>query len=190
LNSLRPALFLDRDGTINIDYHYIKDPGLVELFPGAAEAIKRANEAGFYVAVVTNQSGVNRGLITREQLDAVHVRLQEKLNALGAHIDSFEICIHAPSEQCECRKPKSLLLTAAAKRVGLALPKSYMVGDRLTDIAAGKGAGCQAILVKTGNGQDEALLLKLATTTPPLEQPNFVADDLLAAVGWILQTGP
>ena len=184
---MKRALFLDRDGTINIDYHYIRDPELVDLFPGAAEAIKRANQAGWFVAVVTNQSGVNRGLIKPVELEAVHKRLGEKLAALGARIDSYEICIHARSEDCGCRKPLPRLILEAATREGIDLARSVMVGDRLTDVAAGKGAGCKSVLVRTGNGREEELLLKLTRETPALETPDHVADDLLAAVEWALK---
>lgn len=184
---MRRGLFLDRDGTINIDYHYIKDPALVNLFPGAAEAIRRANEAGLYVAVVSNQSGIGRGLITRAELDAVHARMQELLAHEGAKIDSFEICIHAPVEDCKCRKPHPKLILDLVARANLDLAGSVMVGDRLTDIAAGKGAGCSAVLVRTGNGADEELLLQLAKNNPVFEIPDYVADDLVGAVDWALR---
>ncbi len=184
---MKRALFLDRDGTINIDYHYIRDPELVDLFPGAAAAIKRANDAGWFVGVVTNQSGVGRGLIKSGELEAVHARLAEKLAAVGARIDSYEICVHAPSEDCECRKPLPKLIMDAAAREGLDLARSVMVGDRLTDVAAGRGAGCKSVLVRTGNGREEELLLRLAKETPGLEQPDFVAEDLVEAVEWALR---
>lgn len=181
---MRRGLFLDRDGTINIDYHYIKDPELVDLFPGAAAAIKSANQAGWFVAVVTNQSGVGRGLIAREQLDLVHKRLQEKLAAEGARIDSFEICLHAPAEACLCRKPMPKMILDAGAREGIDLARSVMVGDRLIDVAAGHGAGCKSVLVRTGNGREEELLMKVGGSG--ISQPDFVADDLAQAAAWAL----
>lgn len=184
----RRAIFLDRDGTINFDYHYISNPDLVDLIPRSAAAIKLANQNNFFVGVITNQSGVNRGLITLEQLAAVHKKMDQKLNQENSKIDAYVFCVHTPAESCACRKPSPKMILDLAARESLDLANSFMVGDRLTDIASGKSAGTHAILVRTGDGQKEEQFLNLTREeSDKLELPDFVADDLYQAVEWILK---
>ncbi len=188
--SKRPALFLDRDGTINVDYVYIADPDLIELIPGSAEAIRRAQDAGWLVVVITNQSGVGRGLIKPEALPQIHARMEKLLEErAGATIDRYGICIHAPAEDCECRKPKPKLVEEAARDLDIDLQGSVFVGDKLTDIAAGRRSRCgRSVLVRTGKGVDEELILKLDPNNVPAdEKPDYVANDLAQAVDWILK---
>lgn len=186
---LRPALFLDRDGTINIDRVYINDPRLIDLIPGAAEAISDASAAGFAIVVVSNQSGIGRGIIDPKVLPKIHKRLDQLLKKqAGAVIDSYKFCEHAPSEDCECRKPKTKLLEEAAKEMNLDVSRSYFIGDKLTDVATGKAAGCyKNILVRTGKGDEEDRLYELSHKKNQAEKPDYVADDLRAAVNWILK---
>jgi D-glycero-D-manno-heptose 1,7-bisphosphate phosphatase len=113
--------------------------------------------------------------------------MQERLAELGARIDSFAICLHSPDQACQCRKPQPKMILDLASREGLDLSRSVMVGDRLIDVAAGRSAGCKAILVRTGNGRAEELLLSKGRLGSVLEQPDYVADDLVAAVDWVLQ---
>lgn len=186
----RKALFLDRDGTINIDRVYIADPDLIELIPGAAEAIRRARDAGYVIVVVTNQSGVGRGLIKLETLPKINDRVDELLAKEGTHVDRYQICLHTPADQCECRKPKPKLVEEAAKEMDLDLKSSVFIGDKLTDVATGYRAGCGInILVRTGKGKSEELMLLLdPTNVPQEEKPSYVADDLSGAISWLLNS--
>jgi histidinol-phosphate phosphatase family protein len=148
----RRAVFLDRDGTIIADRHYIADPGLVELVPGIGPAIERLNRAGVSVIVVTNQSGIGRGLVTEAEYARVAERMAELLAADGARIDATYVCPHAPdaANPCRCRKPGLLLFERAIADHGLDGAGSAFIGDRWRDIAPAKAFGGRAILVPTG----------------------------------------
>ena len=144
----RPAVFLDRDGTIIEDAHHLSHVDQVRLIPGAGEAVRRLNEHGLPVVVVTNQSGVARGFFPESLVADVYARLRELLAEQGAHVDGHYHCPHHPTEgsgrytrDCECRKPKPGMLLAAARELSLDLSRSWMVGDRLTDPQAGAAAG-------------------------------------------------
>jgi histidinol-phosphate phosphatase family protein len=148
----RPAVFLDRDGTINIDTHYLRRPEDVQLIPGAAEAIARLNAAGMPVIVISNQSGIGRGLLTQAEYETVRARIDELLASAGARIDATYICPHAPSPEdgaalCECRKPGILLFTSAAAEHSLDLSRSTLIGDRWRDVSPALALGARGILV-------------------------------------------
>jgi len=144
-------IFLDRDGVINEDSRaYIKSPDDWHPIPGSLEAIASARRAGFGVIVVSNQSGIARGLLDIGALNAIHSRLIEVLARVGGHIDAFLFCPHGPEEKCPCRKPKAGLLTTARQRLGLDLTQTTFIGDRESDIAAAKIVGARPILVRTG----------------------------------------
>ena len=155
------ALFLDRDGVLIEEVEYLARPEQVRLISGAAAAVRRANDAGLKVVVVSNQSGVARGRFPETVLPEVHRVISAKLlEEAGAVIDAFYYCPHHPTEglgsfriDCECRKPKPGMLLAAANELIIDLSKSWMVGDRLTDLRAGAAAGCRTILVQTGYGR-------------------------------------
>ena len=179
----RPAVFLDRDGTINVEKDYLHRVEDFEFIPGAPCAIRRLNEAGFLVVVVTNQSGVARGYFHLEDVDRLHAHLQQALAEAGACIDAFYICPHHPSEgvgpfrmDCDCRKGRPGMLLQAARELNIDLARSYMVGDKKADVEAGEGAGCTAIQVLTGYGQEE--------TCPG--NGRVIVPDLPAAVDFIL----
>ncbi len=155
----RRAIFLDRDGTVNEERHYLFDPDEVALTEGIGAAIQAANQAGFLVIVVTNQSGVARGYYTLDDVAAVHRRIEELLLPESARIDRFDCCPHHPTDgigefllDCECRKPKPGMLLRAARELGIELSGSYLIGDMPTDLAAGAAAGCMTLLVRTGHG--------------------------------------
>jgi D-glycero-D-manno-heptose 1,7-bisphosphate phosphatase len=157
--TLKPAVFLDRDGVVIEDSHYLGHADRIRPLPGAAEAIAGLNRAGWPVVVVTNQSGVARGLFSESDVGAVHARLAEVLREFGARIDAFHYCPHHPEAEvaayrveCECRKPKSGMLRRAAAELGLDLAASWLVGDRVTDLEAGAAVGCRTVLVRTGYG--------------------------------------
>ncbi|HEU4585299.1 MAG TPA: HAD family hydrolase [Gemmatimonadaceae bacterium] len=152
----RPAVFLDRDGTINVDTHYLRCPEGVQLIPGAAEAIARLNAAGVPVIVVSNQSGIGRGLVTKSEYEAVRARIAELLERSGARIDATYICPHAPSPEsgaalCECRKPGTLLFRTAAAEHSIDLGRSTFIGDRWRDVSPALELGGRGILVPSSD---------------------------------------
>jgi D-glycero-D-manno-heptose 1,7-bisphosphate phosphatase len=179
----QPAVFLDRDGTINEEMGYINHLSRFRLLPQAVPAIRRLNEAGVKVVVVTNQSGAARGYFPASLVDEIHARLQKILAAGGAHLDGIYACLHGPDEGCACRKPRPTLMQQAARDLKLDLNRSYAVGDRYRDIETAANAGVKGILVLTGYGRGE-----YENPGPePKAQPVHVAPDLLEAVEWILR---
>jgi D-glycero-D-manno-heptose 1,7-bisphosphate phosphatase len=152
------AVFLDRDGTIIEDAGYLGEPAKVRLLPGAAQAIRQLNEHDFRVVVVTNQSGIARGLLSLQDYRATQLRLDELLAREKALVDAHYFCPHLPevTGPCECRKPGTLLYRQAAERLGIDLPQSWWVGDRVRDVLPAEALGGRGILVLTGAGQDEA----------------------------------
>lgn len=145
----RPAVFLDRDGTIIRDAEYLRDPEQVELLPGAAHAIKRLNDAGWPVIVVTNQSGIARGLLTEQDYERVRMRLDKVLAAEGAKINATYHCPHHPdlTGPCECRKPGVKLYADAAKALDLDTKGSWYVGDRIRDVSPGDHFGGRSVML-------------------------------------------
>jgi histidinol-phosphate phosphatase family protein len=177
---VQQAVFLDRDGTLNEDPGYLDDPAKLKLLPSVAPALRRLREKGFRLVVVSNQSGVHRGLIEKSTLVRIHERLNELLGEPYPMIEHFKLCFHHPDEGCDCRKPAPKLLLDAARELDLDVSKSFMVGDKFSDLKAGKAAGCKAtVLVRTGEGTHTESLLKPG-------EADFVADDLQHAVEWIL----
>lgn len=160
MKPLKRAVFLDRDGVVIEDSHYNGDPARVRLVPGAADAITALNRTGWIVVVVSNQSGVARGLFTLESVGTVHERIAELLRASAARIDAFHFCPHHPEADvlefradCDCRKPRPGMLRRAAAELGLDLVASWMIGDRASDLEAGAAAGCRTVLVRSGVGR-------------------------------------
>lgn len=141
------AVFVDRDGTVIWDAGYPRDPADVAVIPGAADALAELARRGFAVVVVSNQSGIGRGLVTQQQADAVHDRFVAVLQDLGARVDGAYYCPHAPDEGCSCRKPSPELVFRAADDLGLDVAGSFMVGDKPTDVETGRRAGCTTILL-------------------------------------------
>ena len=187
----RPAVFLDRDGTILDELGYLGDPDGVKLLPGAAAALARLNRAGLPALLVTNQSGVARGYFTEADLDAVHARMAELLAEEGAHLDGIYSCPHHPGageppyrRECDCRKPGPGLFLQAAREHDLDPTASAVVGDAARDLEAGERAGVPLrLLVATGKGQAvwDAL-------SPAEREGRERVDDLDAAVDRILAT--
>lgn len=189
LTTGRPAVFLDRDGTINEQMGYVNHLSRFQLLPGAARAIRSLNEAGLPVVVVTNQSGLARGYFPESLLDQVHAELHRLLAEEGAHLDGLYVCPHHPEAReerfrldCDCRKPRTGLLERAAVELGLDLGRSYMVGDRWSDLRCGAAVGATTVLVLTGYGRGDALYVGPGQTV----QPDHVAEDLERAAAWIL----
>ena len=174
----RRAVFLDRDGTIIEDLGYNCSPKDLRLIPGSAEAISALNQQGWLVIVISNQSGIGRGLFTEEALQVFHQQLMEELAQYNAYLDAIYYCPHTPDDKCHCRKPQVGLLEQAAERYQIDCTRSWIVGDHDTDILAGARIRCRTALVLTGHGQNQ-----------PLDQlsPDLVAPDLATAVAHILQ---
>ena len=184
---MRVAVFLDRDGTINEEMGYINHIDRFVLLPGVAAAIRRINESGFKAVVVTNQSGAARGYFPMELIDRVHEKMEGFLAEQGAFLDGIYTCAHGPagegeSGSCDCRKPGIALMKQAAEELNLDLQRSYVVGDRFKDIEMARKARSKAILVLTGYGRGEFEFLGPRSQM----QPDYVAEDLLEAVDWIL----
>lgn len=181
----RPALFLDRDGVVIDDTQYVGRVDQIRWIPGSAEAVRRANDAGFAVVVVSNQSGVARGLFGEAEVEIIHRHIRDHFLAeAGATFDRFYYCPHHETEggeryriDCDCRKPKPGMLLRAARELDLDLNRSWLVGDRLSDMQAGIAAGCRTILVRTGYGKNVEL---------PEGSPSIVCADLAGAIKIVL----
>jgi D-glycero-D-manno-heptose 1,7-bisphosphate phosphatase len=189
-SSLQPAVFLDRDGTINEQMGYVNHISRFQILPGVTEAIRALNEARIPVVVATNQSGLARGYFPEELLTAVHEKMVSHLAEHGAHVDGIYICPHHPEAKqekyrlnCDCRKPKPGLLVRAAAEMGLDLARSFVVGDRWSDLKTAAACGATPVLVLTGYGRGDAQYIG-----PTQEvQPAFIGADLAEAVQWILE---
>jgi D-glycero-D-manno-heptose 1,7-bisphosphate phosphatase len=186
---IRPAVFLDRDGTIIEDVGFLRDLSQIDLLPWSADAIRRLNDAGLAVVVTTNQSGVGRGYYDEAHVQATHAALDTMLNAAGARIERYYYCPHYPESidpryrvECDCRKPASGLLRRAAADLGIDVTRSWMVGDWWRDVQAGIGAGTRTILIRSGRSD---------THRPAPEdaaQPDAILNNLMEAADWILRS--
>lgn len=186
---MNAAVFLDRDGTINVDPGYVGDPTRVKLFPGVPEALGQLQSIGFKLIIITNQSGIGRGIITPEGLTAVNARIFE---LAGVQPDRIYMCFHHPTEAvgeyriaCACRKPGTGLIEQGVRELGLDLNASFIVGDAAVDLEAGRNAGLTRVLVRTGRG--EATLAEVRSGRVPA--PEHVAQDLADAAQWIMTRG-
>lgn len=185
---LKPAVFFDRDGTINVEAGYIREVSGLELMPGAGAAIRKLNEAGVPVVLATNQSGPARGYYPESHVHALHERLNSLLAAEGAHLDALYYCPHLPdgtvpeySGACRCRKPEPGMLEDAAEALGLDLARSYMVGDKATDVEVGHRVGAKSVLLRSGYGERV-----LAGAYQHPVEAECVAPTIVEAVDWIL----
>ena len=149
----RPAVFLDRDGTLNESVGYVNDPSRFRLFPWSVDAIRLIREESHLAVIVTNQSGVGRGYYPAEMVESIHGGLEDTLAKAGAGLDGIYYCPHKPDEGCPCRKPKPAMLLQARDELDIDLGRSWMVGDTYSDLEAGWAAGCRSALVKTGFGR-------------------------------------
>lgn len=152
------AIFIDRDGTINVDKDYLTDPEGLEFIEDSPKAIALANSLGLKVIVISNQSGVARGIMTAEQVEAVNSRLVEMLNQRGASVDAIYYCPHYPASdgvQCTCRKPEIGMLLRAKAEFGIDISHSFVVGDKWSDMKCGQNAGALTSLVLTGYGRSD-----------------------------------
>lgn len=183
---MRRAVFLDRDGTLNHDPGYLGNPDEVILLPSVGESLSLLkNTYNFTLIVISNQSGVARGLISKTDVDKVNQRINHLLAKFNVKIDAFYYCTAHPDfsskEECGCRKPSPKMILDAAKEFEIDLSASYMIGDAKTDIEAAKNAGCKSILIKTGYGEESFNALLSENNLP-----NFVAENFKAACDYII----
>ena len=183
----RPAVFLDRDGTLVEDVGYVDRLERLQLYPWSLEAVRLLRRSGYAVVVVTNQAGVARGIVREQTVTDVFELIQRRLAALGEQLDGHYYCPHlvdAPTEsyrcQCRCHKPGPGMVEQAVASLDLDVSRSYVVGDRWTDVQLARSVGARAVLVKTGYGMTQL------ADPPPGETADAVAGNLLEAVGWVL----
>lgn len=176
------TIFLDRDGVINENLStHVKSWSEFRFIPHALTALRWLRQAHVRVFVVTNQAIVNRGLVSPAMLDDIHARMIARVEAAGGWITDIRYCPHDDHEHCTCRKPRPGMLLDLAREWGVDLSETYFVGDALTDVAAAHAAGCGAIMVRTGRGDEQ-----LRHAQAHLHQPDYVAPNLLSAVQWFI----
>lgn len=164
---------IDRDGTINVNKHYLSDPAQLELIPRAAEALRLLRELGLKLVIITNQSAVGRGFFDEARLSEIHRKLDEMLALENAAPDAFYFCPHTPDDKCACRKPLPQMANQAAADFDAELTQAFVIGDNECDIELGKNTGATTILVRTGHG--------LRTEQAGNVNPDYTADDLYEA---------
>jgi D-glycero-D-manno-heptose 1,7-bisphosphate phosphatase len=184
---MRPAVFLDRDGTMIVDVGYLDALERVEFYPWTVDTIRALNRAGLAVVVVTNQSGIARGRFTEAFVENTHRHIQAHLEAGGARVDAYYYCPHHPagvaeeySRRCECRKPGRGMVDRAVTDLGIDVARSFVVGDTWRDVQLGRAIGARALLVRTGCGAAEEM------RPPDGVTADAVVDNLAAAASWIL----
>ena len=180
---MKRAVFLDRDGTLIEEKHYLHKPEDVSLFPGAERALRSLLDAGFELFMVTNQSGVGRGYFTMEDVERVHAHIDEILGESGIVFRKIYVAPEAPGEPSHGRKPSPQFLLDARDEFGVDLGASFMVGDKMADVDCGRNAGAGSLLVRTGYGA------KLEQDKPGELAGVVIVDDLAAAAAWILKEG-
>jgi D-glycero-D-manno-heptose 1,7-bisphosphate phosphatase len=188
---MQPCVFLDRDGVLIEDVDLLTDSRMIHVLPGVAQALDRLRRGDYRLVVITNQTVVARGLATLEQVDAINAEIERRLLNSGAWLDAWYVCPHHPSAtvvahrlDCECRKPRPGMIRRAAVEHGIDLARSYLVGDRLSDVAAGAAAGCRTVQVASGRHDAPPI----ETTAPHLQsaRPDHFCAGLLDAAQWIL----
>jgi rfaE bifunctional protein nucleotidyltransferase chain/domain len=175
-----PAVFVDRDGTINEHVEYLSEPKRLVEIPHSFAALKRLRKAGYRIIVITNQPGIGLGYFSKEDFFAVNREMMRQAAAAGAAIDKIYFCPHSKAENCECRKPDPYFLKRAAHDLNIDLAGSFVIGDMTSDVQLGKNGGCRSILVQTGRGGDDGMFQVT---------PDFVAKDLMDAASWIEKQG-
>jgi D-glycero-D-manno-heptose 1,7-bisphosphate phosphatase len=184
---VKPAVFLDRDGTIIEDVGYLHRSDQLAIFPWTIDAIRALNRAGLPVIVVTNQSAIARGILTEPALDEIHRELDRALTAGGATVDAYYYCPHHPDGRiveyaivCGCRKPAAGMIERAERDLGVDPGRSYVVGDSWADVGLARAVGARAVLVRSGHGAEQE------ASRPPHLDADAVLDNLAAAASWIL----
>jgi D-glycero-D-manno-heptose 1,7-bisphosphate phosphatase len=182
---MKRAVFLDRDGTINVERNFLSDPAQLELIPGSGPALRSLLDSGYLLFIVTNQSGIGRGYYSVADMQGVHARLESELAKDGVRFEKIYFAPEAPDQPSRGRKPSPQFLFDAREEFGVALAGSFMVGDKVIDLECGWNAGVrQSILVRTGYGAETEKALRAAG------RPLVAVDNLAAAAAWILHAAP
>ena len=168
---------LDRDGTLNVEKQYLCDPAELELIPGAIEGLRLLQKHGFGLVVISNQSGIGRGIVSKDVVEAINARLTGLLQREGVKLDGIYYCPHSPDQHCSCRKPSPSMIYQAGKELNFDPAESFVVGDKCSDVEMGKRANAVTILVLTGYGKQQ----------PMQQRADFVAEDLRQAAAMIVQ---
>lgn len=174
---IKRAVFLDRDGTINEDIGYLGEVEKLKIFPGVIPALSLLKEKGFLLFIVTNQSGLGRGLFKTEALEKIHKKIEELFS-----FDGIYYCPHLPDENCSCRKPHPKMVLDVADKFKVNLKESFVIGDKLSDIEMGQRAGCRSILVLTGEGKESKSALAKENVAV-----DYIAQDVPEAADWIVK---
>lgn len=187
---MKQAVFLDRDGTINREVNYLGKIEDLRLLPGTASAIQTLNRAGFIVIVISNQSGIARGYFDPETVESINNEIQKRLKRKKAYIDAFYYCPHLPGAEaaeynleCNCRKPGNGLFLKAGENFHINMACSFAIGDKIRDLIPALKMGAKGVLVRTGQGIEE-----IKNRARWKAEPHFIADNLLHAVQWIMDT--
>ena len=178
----KKAVFVDRDGTLNVNIDYLSDPAGYRLYPGAAEGLRLLRENGFLIIIVTNQSGIGRGIFDEKTLGRIHDKMRSDLAAGGATIDALYFCPHRPEDNCSCRKPNTAMFERAIREHGIDPAMSFVIGDMKLDIEAGRKIGARTALVPEPRNRDRTLREMGGWGF----HPDFVGKDFLSAVHWII----
>ena len=188
MSGLKPAIFLDRDGTLNVDAGYLDRKERLTLFPWSLESVRLLRRAGYAVVVVTNQGGVARGMIEESFVEEVHRIIQSRLADIGGELDGHYYCPHEPAAlieafrvDCDCRKPKPGMVTRAVRDLGLDIKRSVVIGDKWSDVRLAKQTGARSVLVRTGYGRSQEKNRQEGLSA------DVVVDTLMDAVNWILR---
>lgn len=174
-----PVVILDRDGTVVVDRHYLGDPDGLEFMPGAAAGLRKLHAMGCKLIIITNQSGIGRGILTLEQVKRVNAGLEMMMDTIGAPVTDTYFCPHAPDANCDCRKPATMLLLKAAAEHDFDPAKCVVIGDKQSDIEMGKKVGAKTILIASGTAKGNA---------QANEGADIVVADLNDAAQWIRST--
>jgi len=184
----RPAVFLDRDGTMIHEVQFLRRYEDLKWYPSTIDAIRLLNRAGFVVCVTTNQSGIGRGLFSEDDVRRIHLRMSQALDAARAHVHAWFYCPHHPEaaveafrQDCDCRKPRPGMIQSAAGQFAIDLARSFVVGDRMSDVGFAKSAGARGVLVRTGYGENT-----VQEHGGRVPGAAFIADNLMQATAWML----
>jgi D-glycero-D-manno-heptose 1,7-bisphosphate phosphatase len=175
-------VFIDRDGTLIHERHYLRRIKDVRLFADAARALRLLRDNGFKLVMVSNQSGIARGYFTEEKVLSIHRHLQKVLERAGVPMDAMYYCPHGPDDRCTCRKPALGMVRRASRELGIDLKRSFTIGDHQGDFLLGQRMGGAGIFVLTGHGKHEFGKLRAANL-----QPHYIARDILSAARWIVR---
>ena len=174
------TVFIDRDGTINVNVEYLDNPENFQMYPGVAEGIKLLRDNGYKIIVVTNQSGIARGFFSEETLEKIHERMRNELLKKDAVVDAIYYCPHHPDDKCSCRKPNTKLFEKAMNDFDIDIRNSYIIGDRMLDVEVGFKMGLKTVLVPE---QKELVEKEMKESDI---KPDFICDDFFTGVKWIL----